>query len=476
MHEAGMAFDLRPVLAMVLHVALAGAVSAHVLLRKQDVGSATGWIGLAWLSPVVGAGLYFLFGVNRVRRRAQELRPPSGRDDKLEVLGETIGVEHLRPLDRAGAAMTGRPAVGGNIVKTLHNGDEGYPLMLAAIRQARSSIALTSYIFRDDQAGKPFVDALIDASRRGVQVRVLIDGIGGGYFTSDAWRRLRRANVPAARFMHSLLPWRMPFLNLRMHKKLLVIDGQKAFVGGLNIGAENLMALKPKNPVLDHHFMIEGPVVAQLFRAFAGDWRMATNEDVPAAPGAAGEKSGKQVGKQVLRVVTAGPDQDNEKIEFVALMAITCARKSISLMTPYFLPGDRLVSALCLAACRGVEVDVVIPERSNHRAVDYATRANVLPLLQAGCRVRLNAPPFDHSKLMTVDGAWALIGSSNWDVRSFRLNFELSVEVYDVDFARGLEDAMNGKRGKALTLEILARRSLAARLRDAALRLALPYL
>ena len=280
--------------------------------------------------------------------------------------------------------------------------------------------------------------------------------------------------------MHSLLPWRMPFLNLRMHKKLLVIDGRKAFVGGLNIGAENLMASKPRHPVLDHHFAIEGPVVAQLSHAFADDWRMATNEDVPSAPVPeplpAGDQTMRQVMRQVMRVVTAGPDQDNEKIEFVALMAITCAQKSVTLMTPYFLPGDKLVSALRLAAFRGVEVDVVIPERSNHRGVDFATRANIIPLLQAGCRVWLNPPPFDHSKLMTVDGNWALIGSSNWDVRSFRLNFELSVEVYQAEFARALEAAMDRKRGKPLTLESLARRSLATKLRDAAFRLALPYL
>jgi cardiolipin synthase len=477
MHEAGIwAADLRPALALALHVGLAGAVTAHVLLRKEDVGSATGWIGLAWLSPVVGAGLYLLFGINRVRRRAQELRRAAAGAETGDMCGAPVAPEHLRPLDRAAAAETGRSTVGGNRIETLRNGDEAYPLMLEAIGAARTSIGLASYIFRDDEAGRPFLDALSAASGRGVDVRVLIDGIGGGYFTSAAWRRLRRSKVPAARFMHSLLPWRMPFLNLRLHKKLLVVDGARAFVGGLNIGGENLMAAKPRHPVLDHHFLIEGPAVAQLSRAFAGDWRMATDEELPPSWFPSPAPAGGRDMRQVMRIVTAGPDQDNEKIEFVALMAITCAKDSVSLMTPYFLPGEKLLSALTLAAHRGVRVDIVMPSRSNHRGVDFAARANIAPLLKAGCRIWLNPPPFDHSKLMVVDEAWALIGSSNWDVRSFRLNFELGVEVYDAGFAGAVEAIMAAKRGQQMTLEDLARRSPPARIRDAAFRLALPYL
>jgi cardiolipin synthase len=473
MNEMGLQ-DVRPLLALALHIVLASAVTVHVLLRKADVGSATGWIGLAWLSPIVGAGLYALLGVNRVHRRAQEMRAPPLPRDQAE--GEILSRGSLTPLDQAAGQMTGRPSVGGNRIQILCNGDEAYPLMLAAIDAATSSIALSSYILRDDLAGGPFLDALIRAHQRDVQVRVLIDGIGGGYFTSWGYRRLARHGVPAARFMHSLLPWRMPFLNLRMHKKLLVIDGQRAFTGGLNIGAENLLALKPRHPVLDHHFAIEGPVVGQLSRAFADDWQMATGEELEDAIWFPEPLLAKSASEQIMRVITAGPDQDIEKIEFVALMAITCAQKSVTLMTPYFLPDEKLLSALGLAARRGVEVDVVIPAKRSGPSVACAMQANVGPLLEAGCRIWKDRPPFDHSKLMTVDGAWALIGSSNWDTRSFRLNFELGVEVYDAEFAGALKAVMDAKRRQPLTLESLARRPLAARLRDAALRLLLPYL
>lgn len=471
---AGILSDPRAAIGMALHIAIASTVSVDALLRKRDVGSATGWIGLAWLSPFLGGAIYFLLGVNRVRRRAQELRdgpPHPGAPDGHDVVSERD--DHLAALDRAAAVITGRPALTGNKITPLHNGDEAYPQMLAAIEAARSSIALCSYILRDDAAGGPFIDALARAHGRGVAVRVLIDGIGGGYFVSGAYRRLRRAGVPAARFMHSLMPWRMPFLNLRTHKKILVVDGRDAFTGGLNIGAENLLALRPRHPVLDTHFAVTGPVVGQLLEAFGNDWLFETGEQLegpawfPALTG---------TGQQTSRVVTAGPDQDVEKIEFIALMAITCAQRSVTIMTPYFLPDDRLVSALSLAALRGVAVDVIIPEKSNHRLVDFATRANIPPMVEAGCRIWKNPPAFDHSKLMVVDGAWALIGSSNWDMRSFRLNFELNLEVYSADLAQALQRRMLSKCCALLRPQELAQRSMPIRVRDAALRLLLPYL
>ena len=158
------------------------------------------------------------------------------------------------------------------------------------------------------------------------------------------------------------------------------------------------------------------------------------------------------------------------------MQAIGSARQSVQIMTPYFLPDERLVTALALAAMRGIAVDVVIPERSNHRVVDWATRANVGPLLDAGVRIWRNPPPFDHSKIMVIDGSWCLIGSANWDMRSLRLNFELNVEVYQSDIAETLCTLMHAKRGTRLTTEELNRRRAPIRLLDAGFRLLLPYL
>ena len=178
----------------------------------------------------------------------------------------------------------------------------------------------------------------------------------------------------------------------------------------------------------------------------------------------------------MARVVTSGPDADIEKIEYVVLHALNSAQRSIRLVTPYFLPSDVLATALSLAATRGVTVDVIIPQASNHRVVDWATRAHVGPLLEEGVRIWLNDPPFEHSKMLVIDEAWCFVGSANWDMRSFRLNFELNLEVYDVALAGQLSETMRAKMNVRLTSADLSKRRLPIRLRDASVRLLLPYL
>jgi cardiolipin synthase len=452
---------------------LAVCTTLHVLLSKREVASAVGWIGLVWFAPILGAISYLIFGVNRVRRRARNLRRPDDDPNAQSGGSDPAAADGLESLGRGVGRITGRPLLAGSDVLTYRNGDAAYPSMLAAIEAAHTSVGLSSYIFRDDEWGGRFITALAHANQRGVAVRVLIDGIGGGWVFSPAYHRLRSHGVAAARFMHSLLPWRMPFLNLRNHKKMLLIDGRIAFTGGMNLADENVMATNPKMPVQDLHFRIEGPVVAQLAEAFADDWEFATDEALagdtwmPAIAMRAGPSS---------RVIDSGPDQDQEKIEFAALQAVSCARCSIAVMTPYFLPDERLITALSLAAMRGVAVDLVIPQQSNHTLVDWATRTNIGPLLADGVRIWRSPPPFHHDKIMVVDGRWCLIGSCNWDIRSFRLNFELCMEVYDQDLAATLTSLMQAARGAPLTQAELDARPLPARLRDAAARLMLPYL
>jgi cardiolipin synthase len=455
-------------------------VTLHVLLRKRDIGGSIGWIGIAWLAPVLGSLLYLVFGINRVTRRAHRLRarrPWHGSGGRQQAPIERT--DHLAPLDRTARRLTRRPAEGGNSVTLLRNGDEAYPAMIEAIGQARTSIALSSYIFLADDTGRTVIAALAAAHARGVAVRVLVDGVGSGYFWAGAYRQLRRAGIPAARFLHSHLPWRMPFINLRTHKKILCIDGRLGFTGGLNIAEENLVAGadpaadEPDDLVRDTHFRVEGPVVAQLTDAFAEDWVFTTGETL------AGDDwfpAPEPVGDTVARVVTSGPDQDLEKIEYLALQAIGCAERSIRIMTPYFLPDDRMLTALGLAVLRGVRVDVIVPQKSDHRVVDWAFRAQIGPLAATGAKIWRSPPPFEHSKLMTVDGLWCLIGSSNWDMRSFRLNFELNMEVYDQDLAARLDQFMIRAQRRRLSVRRLVKRALPWRLRDAAARLMLPYL
>ena len=451
---------------------LAGFVTIHAVLHKRDVAAAFGWISLAWFAPIIGSLSYLVFGINRVRRRARELRPEDGQGRSWPIPPLPGGDTHLDALARGIGAITGRPVLPGNALETYANGDEAFPPMLAAIDAAHRTVGLTSYIFRDDEWGSRFIDALAAAHRRGVAVRVLIDGVGGGWLLSRAYHRLKRDRVPAARFLHSLLPWRMPFINLRSHKKVLVIDGAIGFAGGMNIADENVLATHPKTPVQDTHFRVEGPVVCQLVEAFAQDWAYATNEKLS---GEAWFPELGEAGSVGARVIDSGPDEDLEKIEFAVLQALACARERVMIMTPYFLPDDRLITALSIAAMRGVSVDIVLPQRSNHFYVDSATRANVWPILRSGVRIWRCPPPFRHSKLMVVDGEWCLVGSCNWDVRSFRLNFELCLELYDRDLGAALSALMQRCSGLELTLAELNRRSPLAKLRDAGLRLLLPY-
>ena len=456
-----------------LHLVVIAWASVHVLLHKRDVGSSLGWIGLVWLVPFIGGFLYFVLGINRVRRRAKTLRK---RQRTRARRPDADGGEHhdeLEPLQRGVGRVSQRPLERGNHLVTFQNGDEAYPAMIAAIAAARSSIGLSSFIMNADGTGERFVAALAAAVQRGVVVRVIVDGIGSGYLLSRAYHALRRAGVPAARFLHSPLPWRMPLVNLRSHKKILVVDGAVGFTGGMNIGDDNVMATHPRRPVQDTHFKVTGPVVAQLVDAFIDDWVFTTGEELegpawfpPLAPG----------GEAEARVITSGPDQDVEKIEFCVMQAVACARSSIYVMTPYFLPDERLNTALALAAMRGVNVHVVMPERSNHRFVDWAARQNIGSLLKDGVHVWLGPQPFRHTKAMVVDGEWSLIGSCNWDMRSFRLNFELCMEFYDPGIAQTLQHFITSHRGQPLSHKALKARPLPVRLRDAAVRLAMPYL
>jgi cardiolipin synthase A/B len=265
----------------------------------------------------------------------------------------------------------------------------------------------------------------------------------------------------------------MPFLDLRLHKKCLVVDGAVAFVGGLNIGDENLIARRPKAPVRDTHFRLEGTVLRQIERQFDDDWLFTTGEEpAPAVPASQPARAP----QAQARAIVAGPDQEVDKLVLLLLSAINLARHSIRIVTPYFLPEEQLITALQLAALRGVDVHIVLPSENNHLLVAWASQTHIRPLLETRCHVWRSPPPFDHSKLMVIDGEWSLIGSSNWDIRSLRLNFELSVEIYDPGLAARLTEIIDARRAQPVALEDIDNRRFLVKIRDAAARLCMPYI
>ena len=467
-----------------LTIVLAVIASAHAVLYKRDSRAAVAWVGLIWLVPIVGAVLYVLLGINRIRRRAAldrssvpltstaERRQAAALGSGRLLAGELRG---LTPLAELVDRVTLRPLTRGNAIAPLVNGDEAYPAMLAAIDDARQSVLLSTYILDHDAAGLEFIDALDRAVRRGVAVRVLIDAVGARYSWKSTVAALRRRHVPVARFGRTLLPWGMPYLNLRNHRKLLVTDGKMGFTGGLNIREGHRVSRRPRHPVQDLHFRLEGPVVAHLVDAFADDWAFATRERLAgeawaARPGPAGPAH--------ARGIVDGPDEDFEKVRLVLLGALACARTSLTIVTPYFLPDSGLITALTVAAMRGVQVKILLPGVNNLALVHWAATAQLWQVLKYGCEVFYTPPPFDHSKLVLVDDGWALIGSSNWDPRSLRLNFEFDVEVYDRVFVAQMDALVREKlkAARPVTARELDDRRLAARLRDGIVRLASPYL
>ncbi|HTR79692.1 MAG TPA: phospholipase D-like domain-containing protein, partial [Gemmatimonadaceae bacterium] len=381
----------------------------------------------------------------------------------------------LAPLATLVGTVTGASLTAGNAIDCLVNGDAAYPAMLEAIEHAERSVALATYIFDRGVVADRFLAVLEGAMRRGVEVRVLIDAVGARYSHPPIVGELRGRHVPVARFLPSVVPLVHPYFNLRNHRKLLIVDGAVGFCGGLNIRDACLLALHPPDPTADLHFRIRGPVVQQLMSAFAFDWQYTTGEPLDDARWF---PSLGEAGAIAARGIADGPDETFDSLLLTFLGALAQAARTVRIVTPYFLPDPPVLDALRVAALRGVDVEIVLPERGNLRAVQWAQTAQLGQVLAGGCRVFLTPSPFDHSKLFIVDGAWTLIGSANWDPRSVRLNFEYVVECYSTEFAARMEGIVAAKRATAreLTRSHLEARSLPTKLRDGVVWLAQPYL
>lgn len=454
--------------------------SGHAILLKRDPRAALGWTGLIWLAPFLGALLYLLLGINRVERRAHRLRGRSARYRRSSASGRARrelldtsfppGAEQL-------AAFVGRvtlqPLLGGNKVVLLHNGDEAYPEMLRAIDAAQKSVWLLSYIFDGSEVARQFADALGRAQARGLHVRVLIDDAGSLDTQLDRW--LHQRGVPLERFLPARLSRRLAHFNLRNHRKLLIVDGHVGFTGGINIQQGHVLESNPKHPVRDIHFRVEGPVLEHLHEVFAEDWEFTCGEAIYTDLDWSVRE---RPGRVAARGIADGPDERMGGVRLALLGALACATRSVKILTPYFLPDPGVITALRVAGLRGVQIDIVLPERSDVRVVDFATRAQLWQVLGANIRVWSSPPPFDHSKMMIVDDYWSFIGSANWDARSFRLNFEFNLECYDRALAQQLAALADERirQAHAISLRELDGRPLTQRLRDGVCRLMTPYL
>lgn len=469
-----------------LSALLALVAALHVVMKKRDSRAASAWLALILFLPWFGLVIYLIFGINRIERKGLRVRKRMLRYASVTETTAVAPEEVRAKLQSLQSHLAGIAAVvdrtsrwtllPGNAIALLEGGDEAYPAMLQAINEAQSCIVLCSYIFDNDALGNAFIEALISAHQRGVEVRVLLDDVGSPrMFRAGVDRPLKAAGIPVGRFLKVWAPRSAAFANLRNHRKLLIVDGALGFTGGMNISGRCLLGQKPQSPMRDLHFRLTGPVVGELAALFAEDWTFTTGEPLKATPWF---PKLPQDGAIMARVISQGPDQDIYCMRWVLQAALATAQNSILIATPYFLPDETLITALAGAALRGVRVQILLPERSDVAVADWAMRGELWKVLSYNCEVYLSPPPFDHSKLMLVDSTWVLLGSVNWDQRSLRLNFELAVECYDEALAIRAERWFTERINMAKSLDTarLRRRPALIQVRDACARLLSPYL
>ncbi len=461
----------------------------QILLHKRDPRAALGWIAVCLLVPIGGVIAYALFGIARTDSRAAKLMKKAkvqlsnGRTFGSALWSDSVDESAVKidlapeyqHLAMPGQHITGRDFVGGNAIFALYNGEQAYPAMLEAIEKATQCVYLSSYIFTTDSMGQRFIKALGDAAARGVDTRLLVDGVGSFFFRAQksVARALMEQGVQVASFLPPTLIPPQFSINLRTHRKVLVCD-DCAFTGGMNISQLHLVDTDRPDRVQDVHFLCKGPVVWQLQMAFLMDWSFVTGrmdtKDFSFAT------TCKAQGQSFCRVLMDGPGGSTKTIHDLFCSLISSARHSVRIMTPYFLPTAELAGALTAAVSRGVHVEVVLPALNNHCLVAWAMHHQLPDLVRRGVSIFWQQPPFAHTKLMLVDDHYALVGSANLDQRSLNLNFELVMETLDVKLVAELEDFFDITILRSTPMCDTRRMPLLKRLRNAVCWLFSPYL
>jgi cardiolipin synthase len=456
-----------------------------VLVRRKEASSTIAWILTLVFLPAAGALLFLLFGRDRVRLPAKrkrevdslvraEVAASRGDPEASAAGGLPLPSPVERTLFRIGERLSQVRPTGGNRVDVLTEGDAVYDALGDAIDRATHHVHAEFYLIRNDATGRWFRERLIAAAKRGVQVRLLVDGFGC-FALGPAWfRALHKAGGRTGVF----LPMRSVLLqpvNLRNHRKIVVVDGKRAFTGGYNVGDEYRGTMPGVGRWRDVHLSIEGPAAAELQRIFFQDWAFATRERIAphgyfprVDPG----------GDAIVEVVPSGPDTRNEAIHRLFFAAIVAAEREVVVSTPYFVPDQSLLVAMELAAVRGVDLKLLLPGHSNHTVTWHAGRSFYSQLLDAGVDIREYVPGIVHAKTLVADTAVALVGSANMDLRSFRLNFEVHTLVHDSTTAVRLRDTFYAEAASSRRVDADAWRSRSAtlRLKEGAARLVSPLL
>jgi cardiolipin synthase len=463
------------------------ALVPFVLLRRKEPSSTVAWILVLVLLPPVGAVLFVLFGRDRVRLpakrkraldivvRAQLAEARDGHPESSRTSHLTLGSSLEQGLFRVAQHLSRLRATSGNGVEVLVAGDAAYESIGAAIDAARHHVHAQYYLIRDDATGRWFRDRLVAAARRGVKVRLLMDGFGCFALGAGYKRPLRQAGVDVGEF----LPMRSVLLqpvNLRNHRKIVVVDGVVSFTGGLNVGDEYKGRMAGLGAWRDVHLRIEGPASAELQRVFFQDWAFATGQ--PIDPEGYFPRDLAPRGSATIAIVPSGPDTRTEAIHRLFFGAIVGARKEVAVTTPYFVPDESLMVAMELAAIRGVRVKLLLPSRSNHTVTFHAGRSFYAQLIDAGVEISEYQPGIVHAKTLVADSEVSLVGSANMDLRSFRLNFEVHTLVHDEATAARLHTEFDADMAQSRLIQATewSKRGGALRIKEGAARLVSPLL
>jgi cardiolipin synthase len=471
-------FNFHSLILTLLYLTIAIATSAHILLHKDDIKSSIGWIALVFLSPFIGTILYIFLGINRVKRKSLKLKGAVDLTERysnilINNIFEKLSVNYQQFII-FGHKVYNQNFVFGNSIKPLQNGLQAYPEMINAISEAKEEVLISSYIFDYDSETEKFLDAFKMAVNNGAKIKVLIDAIGTlSIFGHSIEKKLKEIKgLQCGIFLPLKFPLTLPFVNLRNHRKIMIIDGKTAFFGGMNLSKSNCLINDKKNAIVDITFKISGPVISQIAEIFEQDWEFVTQEKFNSIARSIKHTNSKGL---AARVIPSGPDRKNNTIELIVLGAINAAIKTILIITPYFLPENNILTAIKIAAMRGVEVEIILPKMNNF--ISKASEANFLNLIKRGVKIYRTNPPFDHSKIFVVDSEWVFIGSANWDVRSFRLNFESNMEIFSRSLAEKLIAIAKEKKENATLIiaEYCKNISTLKKIRNNMYRLLTPY-
>jgi cardiolipin synthase len=414
--------------AVVLAALLIYAISTHTSGQRRHPSAAIAWVLMITLLPYVGMPLYLFLGTRKfVRPARRTLQPPNASAQAPVLQGCAIAT-----LEGMGLAAP----VANRRVRFHRDGIAAWDEFAALVSSAQKQLDICTFILASDALGERVVRLLEARAAAGVQIRLLLDAVGSWQTAAGHVRRLRSAGVDVRWFMpllHNPLKGRV---NLRNHRKLAIADQQLVWSGGRNLAAEYFTGERPQPPWIDLGFTVEGPLAAQMQALFDSHWHYSQGprrpDDHPGATPQAMAESPVPASAltHTTQLVPSGPDQAEDTFYGLLLTTLYRAQRRVLAVTPYFVPDDSLLKALCLAAQRGVQVELVVPARSNHRLADIARARALRDLVAAGAVVRL-APGMVHAKAVVVDDAIALCGSLNLDARSLFLNFEVMVAFYD---------------------------------------------